>query len=482
MSENDQIPLPHATLSEAWGDVVDPWEWIDDAAFGLAPSLALFGGKEDGAQRPIVRDENDLAAIRHVGRWLAETSPAAIGVLKNLTNYIVGSGFSYKAALRDEAPSGTLANQLLAAVQRVIAEFLEHNDWPGDLEREVFLRSRRDGEYFLALYPAANGRVQLRVIEPEQVTVPHDPRSLEEWLGVATPSSWSFGVHTDEADVQTVHGYHVVWNSRGTDWDYLPAALVEHVKLNVDRNVKRGVSDFFAVRNHLEDAERLLRNTRQGAAVQAAIAFVREHAPGASPGQIESMQQTLASRTVTEMSPTGPRTRRVQRYAPGTILDISRGLQYKPGPLGSAHAPNFLAIEQAVLRMAGVRWCLPEHMISGDASNNNRASILEAGAPFVKNAQAEQQFYARRWRRMLWNVIEHAARAGRFPADFATVRDLIELCIEPPEVAARDRLGETRRYQLLFDAGLLSPQTWAAKEGLDFDRETAHQSMKRENE
>ncbi len=470
---NEPFNTSSTSLREAWGDAIDPWDYLDDGALSFPSARWLLGGKDDRAQHPLLRDENDLAAMRNTGRLLAETSPAAIGVLKNLANYVIGSGFCYKAAPRDDAAGGDELAKLLAAVQRVVTEFLEDNDWPGDLERELFLRSRRDGEYFVALYPMVAGRMQLRVIEPEQVTAPHDPRSLEEWLGVDFPSSWSFGVHTDEADVQQVHGYHVLWNASGTDWDYLPAAQVEHVKLNVDRNVKRGVSDFFAVRSHLEDAERLLRNTRQGAAVQAAIAFIREHAPGTSHAQIESMQQSLAARSYTEMTPAGARTRRVQRYAPGTILDIGRGLQYKPGPLGAAHAPNFLAIEQAVLRMAGVRWCLPEHMISGDASNNNYASILEAGAPFVKNAEAEQQFYARRWRRMLWKVIEHAARAGRLGADFATVRQRVDLCIEPPEVAVRDRLQETQRRKLLFDAGILSPQSWAAKEGYDFAREVS---------
>src|SRR5687768_16805457 len=148
----------HVSLREAWGDVIDPWAYLDDASFHLAPSLYLFGGKEDGAQRPILRAENDLAAIRNTGRLLADTSPAAIGVMKNLTNYVVGSGFCYKAAVREGIESNNQVEKLLSAAQRVLGEFLEENDWPGDLERELFLRSRRDGEYFLAMFNQPGGK------------------------------------------------------------------------------------------------------------------------------------------------------------------------------------------------------------------------------------------------------------------------------------------------------------------------------------
>jgi hypothetical protein len=325
---------------EAWGDLVDPLEWLyDDSSFGrsLGP-LSHIGDRDDGKSRPIIETEHDLAVIRGTARLLVKSIPTAIGVLKNLTNFCMGTGFSYKATPRQNTQHVPL--QLVDMVGQVIDEFLDDNDWVGDFERELFTRSRRDGEFFLALYPQPTGRVEARVIEPEQITEPEDPRSLEDWLGTEFASSWSFGIHTDANDVQHVHGYHVRWNSTGSDWDYLPVERVEHVKLNVDRNVKRGLSDFYAVRSHLEGAEKLLRNTREGAAVQAAIAFIREHVPGTTPAQIQSLSSSTALSHYTQQTKTGSRTRYVSKYEPGTVLDVASGMQYKPGPLGSSHGPN----------------------------------------------------------------------------------------------------------------------------------------------
>ena len=345
---------------ESWGTLVDPLEWLkDDPSFGrgIGP-LSHANDRQGGRDRPLIETEHDLAVIRGTARLLAEVVPVAQGVLKNLTNFCIGTGFHYKAVARDatsvaaDAGASVAADdqRLIAAVQETIDDFLESNDWVGDFERELFLRSRRDGEFFLALFPQPGGRAAARVIEPEQVTEPQNPRALEDWLGTEIASSWTFGIHTDADDVNTVHGYHVIWNDSGNDWDYLPADTVEHSKLNVDRNVKRGISDFYAVRGHLEGVEKLLRNAREGAAIQAAIAFIREHVPGATQGQIQSLAGGNAFTSYTQPTKTGARVRYVSKYEPGTVLDVAQGMQYKPGPLGSAHAPNFIAIEQAVLR------------------------------------------------------------------------------------------------------------------------------------
>jgi hypothetical protein len=115
----------------------------------------------------VFETEQDLARMRGMARWLADSSPAAIGVLKNLTNYVLGTGFKYTAGSKRDAPKG-----LVSAVQQAVDEFLDDNDWCGDLEHELFRRAHRDGEYFVRLHHTGGGRVALRVIEPEQVSEP----------------------------------------------------------------------------------------------------------------------------------------------------------------------------------------------------------------------------------------------------------------------------------------------------------------------
>lgn len=471
--------MESAPVLESWSELnyVDPREWrTDDWGRPLLP-----GGGDDrsgGRNGPVFETEQDLARIRAAARWLADSSPAAIGVLKNLTNYVMGAGFKYTVGSKREAPAN-----LIAAVQQALDDFLDDNDWPGDLEHELFRRAHRDGEYFVRLYDAGGGRVAVRVIEPEQVREPDvaqasrhsrdpHPNPLPEYRERgAEGTSWSFGVHTPAADVQTVLGYHVCWRAGSASGEYVPADEMEHARLNVDRNVKRGVSDFYAVEAQLEGAAKLLRNTWEGAAIQAAIAYIREHAPGAASSGIEAWHASQADYSHTQR---GQRTTYVHRYDPGTIIDVPRGQEYKPSPLGSAHGPNFLAIEQAVLRAVGVRWCMPEYMVSGDASNANFASTLVAESPFVKNAEAEQRFFISRFQRIVWKALRIAADAGRFRrygAGYAELLRSIEIQIAAPTIAVRNRHEETQTRALLHQAGVLSKQTWAAQEGLDWELE-----------
>lgn len=460
-------------LQEAWGDVVDiRQEQADEwRQLGWGESYGGFStGRADdrrgGSLRPVYETERDLDELRAISRVIAECTPTGISILRNLTNYVIGSGFVYKAAPKAAARRDETAKSLAMQVQGVIDQFIEANNWDMDRERELFHRSCRDGEYFLGLWNV-DGHLQVRIIDPERVRDPGGQAPAEV--------NWQFGVETEATDVESVLAYHVQWDEQANDWEGIAAEKLLHCKRNVDSNIKRGVSDFFAVNADVSAVKRLLRNMVRGGSVQAAIAYIREHAAGVTKSQIEDMRQTNATMRYTQTTATGPRTAYVMQDKPGTVVDVPNGQQYKGAPLGNSEAANaFVAIQQAGLRSIGSRWCMPEYMISGDASNANYASTKEAGTPFVKNAEFEQAMYAKRYRQVMWRAVQIACEAKRIAVDYDTVRAIVDLQVEPEAVVIRDPDRETNRRSVLFDRGLLSRETWSAQEGLDPQEETAN--------
>lgn len=465
-------------LETAWGELIDPRERLwDDPKFSGTYGYNVFstGRPEDrfgGKLRPIYETESDLDDIRAAARLLTDTSAAAIGALLNLTNFVIGPGFVYTA---QPEPRMDTPRELVVAVQRVLDEFLDDNDWCGDLERELFRRSRRDGEFFLATYNV-QGQCQVRIVDPERI---REPRR-SDW---ADGRKCSFGIEVNDEDIEHVLGYYVQWDDDGYQLDYLPRERVEHCRLNVDRNIKRGISDFFAIDPDLQSAKTLLRNTVKGASVQAAIAYIVQHATGTTASQIQAIQQTNATLRWNETDSVSSKTRYQQTLKPGTRLDVSKGMEYKGSPLASGEAANaYVAILQASLRSIGVRWAMPEYMISGDASNANYSSTMVAESPFVRNCEVEQAFYRRRFARVIWKAIRFACDAGRFRKiigdDFELLQSLIDVNIEPPNVAVRDATQETTRRKLMVDGGILSQKTWAAQEGLDYEQEQVNGATK----
>src|SRR6202044_957690 len=133
-----------ARAGESW---VDPLEFLIAApTFGFGKPLlplSLVDDRRHGRNRPIFQTEAQLAMIRGAARIVAQTAPMAIGALEALSNYVIGKGFTYEVAdkANRQAPAG-----LSQAVQDVIDEFCDVNDWIGDRERELHNRVRRDGE------------------------------------------------------------------------------------------------------------------------------------------------------------------------------------------------------------------------------------------------------------------------------------------------------------------------------------------------
>ncbi len=473
-------PVP---LQEAWGDRV-PWTEHPagerDRVFGLGGRLAYsfgaeIGDRRDGSNQIVFSDETELARIRAIGRYLADCSANGQAVLENLTSYILGTGYTYKVVAQDgETPN----EQLIVAVQAVVNEFLRENRWTIAKEEELFRRSRRDGETFTAIYHVGNGHVQMRVLEPEQITEPADPEELVSLAALPDiPLSYSYGIFTKDDDMEKIFGYaaRFVTDAGRDQWVWYPESRIVHCKRNVDGNIKRGVSDFFSVYEQLIDAAKLARNVGRGHAIMSAIAFIRENATGVGQADAEGMRSAGAWSNYTQVTRNqGSRTRFTHHYEPGTILDVPPNQLYKPGPMaGQGVGEAAVTVENMILQIAGTKWAMPSYMITG-TTDTNYAATLVTEAPWIKYCQRQQKWHREHYAELIWKMLRIAHAAGRFyqfSVPFEQLQRLLNVHVEVPIVHSRDRTEETNRRKILSDKGLISDETWAAEEGYDLERE-----------
>jgi hypothetical protein len=410
---------------------------------------------------PVYITEYGLKILRDFSRWLAAFNTFALNALENRVSYVVGKGFGYQAV---PAKSGRAADRILCQrAQEVIDRFLERTDW-GELEQEVMRRADRDGEAFLRFFHTGHGECTVRTVEPEHVRSPGDQSA-----------HLSFGIETPEHDIQDALAYWIV-EEPSLSWTptRVPADEIVHVRFNVDRTAKRGYPTLVPVRRNLLRADKLLQNMSTLAQVQATFALIRKHKQY-SASAVQTWQQGQADIAVSD--PVSGNTRYLQRYLPGTILDVPEQTDYE-FPAAKVPADSLVAVLQAELRAVAARLVLPEYMLTSNAANANYASTLVAEAPAVKHFERLQRQLARKFGDgryggpghcgALWRVLEHAVEWGGLPS---AVLERVALHVEPPSPVARDKDKETARAASLNQAGVLSKATWSKWEGLDRARE-----------
>ncbi|WP_442483999.1 phage portal protein [Aeoliella sp. SH292] len=426
----------HEAFELLLSDFVDPREAL------IGDDGALWNDVTTDAWNSPVAAER-LADIRQQCRQLQFSNEFAINGVENRISYIVGSGHAYQAVVRKHTAA---PDSLASDVQRVLDEFLAASDWHSR-QQEIVRRMDRDGEAFLRLFAIERGKTLVRFIEPDDVVTPDRQRD--------NPAA-TMGILVDAGDVESVRGYYV-------DGQLVPASDVQHRRANVDRNVKRGLPLYTPVRKNLRRAEKLLRNMSVVAEIQSAIALIRKHRTTSRTG----VEQFVASGAdVTATKPNG-RIEHLTQYGPGTILDAPSHVEYD-FPATGVDASAFVTILQAELRAIAARLVMPEFMFTSDASNANYASTMVAEGPAVRMFERLQSTMARDDREVMWRVVEHAARAGVLPTN---VRELIEIQITPPSLAPRDALRDARVMDLAHQRGIVSPQTWTRRLGLDYDQE-----------
>lgn len=451
---------PGSYTGNAPGDLVDPLDRYSNGDEWWWPAGSVDQDRKDGTNYPFVQNEQDLRRLRNTVRILVETSSLAKGVLKQLTNFVIGSGYTYHVVSEadKEAPV-----ELVALAQLAIDQFLDDNEWC-ELEQELFRRSRRDGEYFLRYFYQNDGSTEVRLVEPEHVVQP--PGSVFE--------DWGWGIQSDPEDIETILNYYIrPYDDR--DGEFVSADDIDHVKVNVDRNIKRGMSDFYCCLESLDGVRKLLRNLREGAAIQAAIAGIWQYETSGAAAVSGLVTDIRDKGRTYQNDPIKGRPTNYQKIEPGTFIHTPKGRQYLPPPLASQNAPNHIATVQAVLRAVGAAWCMPEYMVSGDASNANYASTLVSGSPFVREVKTAQAFYKTRFLRTIWRVLWHAWHAGKFKTySWDDILSLLDVQCEAPTPEIANRLDEAQVKEIEHRNSVVSKQTWRQQSGYDNDTEVTN--------
>lgn len=432
---------------------VDPRDALVDDESGELWKVIGQGGAYSAYEKVNVSTEQDLAEVRKYCRDLAASNPFAINGHENRISYIVGSGHAYTVAAKN---GQEVATETLDAIQEIIDAFLKANRW-NFRQQETVRRLDRDGEVFRRIFSTSDG-IKVRFVEPDQIVTPADK---------ANDSASSWGIKTDADDVETVLGYYI-------DGKMVNADQIQHLKANVDSNVKRGMPLFAPVRRNLRRAEKLLRNMSVVAEIQAAIALIRKHQGGATAADIANMVTGNADATV--MNQTRGTTQNFRRYAPGTIIDANQGVDYE-FPAQGIDASRYVTVLQAELRSIASRLVMPEFMLTSDASNANYSSTMVAEGPAVKMFQRLQYGIIEADMEVLDRVLDVAVERGQIDA---ATREAIKIDVTPPTLAARDRAAEVNADMALVNGRIMSIHTCQLKN--DLDPETESEWLEKEQE
>lgn len=416
-----------------------------------------------GQNYPIFQSEQELALLRAPSRLLCETNSYAKGLLEGLTSYVIGTGYTYRAVAKQKR--AVLPPGLVESCQFAVDDFLERNEWHGgeqpSLEEELFQRSLVDGDALLVSYRQADGTVEVRVPEPDQLTIPPG----------ADPREYSFGVYSDPRDPHKYLEYWLQFGDVPSDGEAFAPDEILHIKRNSPRGVKRGTPDFcFDTADSLRLAGTLRENMTEGAAIQAATVGVRQHAVGT---ETEIQRFVDGEKDFDEPTITG--TTISSRKARVGFEDIPKGLMYVPGP-GAGNALAHIAVMEACLRGGGMRWNAPEWLATGTGSAINYASSLTTESPFVRTVLRRQRTYKECFRRTVLFAMKWAAENGRIiDANgnvwrWAELARLVDVLCEAPSPETRNLLADAQRAQIEIPFGLDSRKGYIERHGGDVEQ------------
>ena len=453
-------PSKTAGRREALGKLkesLDSWQMFDflrDRYYGNGQwyfpvgGLPAVGGttnKIQGRNQYVFYTEQDLRFQRDAARILYASEPVAKAIEGNLNAFVVGKGMKYKLCLKKGFEAKATEEQL-QEYQQLLDAWMDTEQWP-EREQECFTAKVVDGEYFLRAVKT-KGRVRTIRIEPEHIQNPE---------GVSFEDGWWLGVKYDPKDYETpiAYGYKLY----GQEWEEIPAEEIIHFKSNVSRNVSRGVSDFYPILDDLDSIAKLSDNMRAGATAQAEIAYMMS-VENATPNSINTFADEQAEVTLT--NPVTGMEDKSRRSKPGTVKYHGDNVKFTTMPQGASQ--GYIEVYQNSMRIVASAFCMPEYMLTSDASNANYSSTLVAGTPFYRYVEKLQNLLKRPFKQVMMRVLDSLYADAQIPTELRAYLDIDVTCDSPVVV---DPYQDAQRRDIELRNGVISPQMWAMEQGRD---------------
>lgn len=423
--------------------------------FPTSGGIPMIGGTGNRAQGKDTYGgfytEQDLRFQRDGCRLLYAREPVAKAIEGHMNAFVIGKGMSYKiCAKKDYAEEyGTpAAQERLSKYQQAFDDWADEQKWP-EREQECYSCKVVDGEFFLWA-KVYKGKVTIRRLEPEHIQNPP---------GATFKDGWYLGVKYNLNDVETpiAYGYKPDY----VDWREIPADEIIHYKANVTRNVARGISDFYCIMDDLNSIAQLSDNMREGAAARAEIAYMWS-VKNATPAAINAFADDQEDRD-RQNQITG-KTERSKGMRSGKAVAHGDNVEFTTMPQGDVEGS--VSALAAALRQVGNRFCMPEYMVSADASNANYASTQMAGTPFVRKVEIEQNLLKRPFKQVADAVMKQLAVAMVIPTSELVKLDVEIECTSP---VIEDEYQQAQQFDIERRNGVLSPQKWCQAKGRDYE-------------
>ncbi|AWM41755.1 Phage portal protein, lambda family [Gemmata obscuriglobus] len=442
-------------------NLLSPQDWLD-AGDGF-PGYGSWRVNRP-AQRTQDRTKAPLSYLnedewrQHVAlaRDLCIRNHLALGFRDHISNFVGSMQLAFVPRRRGDAQAEAVAKACLALWEEW-CEFAEWGQGEEDREEECRRRLIVEGETTLRFFvgdDTSDGLPYVRHIEPELIRTPDGHSTLD-------PFGW--GVITAEGDDEREEGLWLCDPANVSRGRQVASSEYVRMKANVDRTVKRGLSDFFPVGEQLRKVLGLLDNMAHVARVQAAIAWWEQY-PNATLDQV--INSVRMGEDYSRVKPAGNpgSSTSVTGYEAGTVVRTEGGREVKPGPVSSGTA-GFETVERLVLKGVGFRWGCPSYFSGeGDASF---ASVLVTGSPFVRLTQGRQERVKAFACRVATRVLEFCERSGRLAR--GTSKRVKPVATAGPVVIA-DEEKKARTFLSLYQQKCASPLEFMRSTGAEPDQ------------